>query len=194
MLVIHPPDLNECKIDINQEIYFLNELSLEIFEKYTVNEYEIIKKLGHFTNDTYEPTKGVDTNFLKRRSNFMGIQMTAMTEISQGGRMINFENLHDAPYFLKNDTYDVTYSTKGSFYEILKYMEKKLNFTTKLYKRKVAAWGIPKVYPNGSIQISDGMVKDVAFGSLDMIVTGLVMLPERFFAIDYLQTIIAVEG
>ena len=108
--------------------------------------------------------------------------------------MINFKNLQNAPYFLNNDTYDVTYSTKGSFYEILKHMEKKLNFTTKLYKRKVAAWGIPKVYSNGSIQISDGMVKDVAFGSMDMIVTGLVMLPERFFAIDYLQTIIAVEG
>ena len=186
--------MKECKFDINQEIYFLNKVSLEIFEKYTINEYDIIKKLGHFVNDTYESIKEIESNFLKRRSDFMGIQLTAMTEISQGGRMINFENLQDAPYFLNNDTYDVTYSTKGSFYEILKHMEKKLNFTTKLYKRKVAAWGIPKIYPNGSIQISDGMVKDVAFGSLDMIATGLVMLPERFFAIDYLQTIIAVEG
>ena len=38
------------------------------------------------------------------------------------------------------------------------------------------------------------MVKDVAYGAVDMIVTGLDMLPERFFVIDYLQTIIAVEG
>ena len=70
----------------------------------------------------------------------------------QGGG-IQINDIHKAPYFPANKTYDVTSLTQGPYYEILKQMEKKLNFTTRLYKRKKRGWGIPIQYPNGTIYV-----------------------------------------
>ena len=66
-------------------------------------------------------------------------------------------------------------------------MEKRLNFTTRLYKKKIRGWGIPTLLPNGSIHISDGMIKDVISGKADIIVTPVFLLPQRLLVIDYLS-------
>ena len=89
---------------------------------------------------------------------------------------MDIENLSDAPYFSSNQTYNVSNHTKGPFFDILKHLEKKFNFTTQLYKRKVVGWGSPVITPNGSIQISDGVIKDVMTESADMIVASLNIL------------------
>ena len=51
----------------------------------------------------------------------------------------------------------------GTGHQILKHLEKSLNFTSKLYKRKIEAWGTPEAFLNGSVEISDGMVKGYIF-------------------------------
>ena len=57
----------------------------------------------------------------------------------------NIENHENAPFFKSNDTYDVTnHVFGGSGYEIWKSLQSDLNFTSKLYKRKEAKYGIPK--------------------------------------------------
>ena len=66
-------------------------------------------------------------------------------------------------------------------------MEKRLNFTTRLYKKKIRGWGIPTLLPNGSIHISDGMIKDVISGKADIIVTPVFLLPQRLLVLDYLS-------
>jgi hypothetical protein len=43
-------------ISINQQIYFLTS-SLEVFEQYIINEHTILKKMGHYSNNTYVPQK-----------------------------------------------------------------------------------------------------------------------------------------
>ena len=77
----------------------------------------------------------------------------------------------------------------GSGHEILKHLEKSLNFTSKLYKRRIEAWGTPEVYPNGSIEISDGMVRDLMPGKADMIVAHMDIIHSRKLIIDFLHPI-----
>ena len=67
------------EININQQIYFLT-LSLNIYEKYTVNQQIIVEKLGFFVNDTYFDVTGIENNsFLRRRQNFHGLRIPAFT-------------------------------------------------------------------------------------------------------------------
>ena len=97
----------------------------------------------------------------------------ALTDDWQG---IKLGNLDKAPYIPSNDTYDVTNFIKGPLYDVLKSLEATLNFTTKIYKRRLGGWGIPKIYPNKSVEVSPGMVKDLMQGSADIIVTTLTIL------------------
>ena len=43
-------------------------------------------------------------------------------------------------------------NTQGSLYEISKTLEKRLNFTTKVYKRRSEGLGVPMVYSNGQME------------------------------------------
>ena len=47
-------------------------------------------------------------------------------------------------------------------------------------------WGVPIQHPNGSISVPDGIIKDGMDGLADILLTRLVMMPERYLAIDYL--------
>ena len=73
-------------ININQQIYFLVEKSLFIYEKYIINDQIILKKLGKFIGNVYHADDHIEINFVKRRSNFHGLNLIAMTERSLAGK------------------------------------------------------------------------------------------------------------
>ena len=119
--------LNNENVEINQQIYFLTS-SLELHEMYTVNGHVITKKLVYFVGNLLIPIDSIEQNLLKRRKNFHGFQMIGMTDTIPSAIQINIEN---ATYFSSNQTYDVTNSMQGSYYDIWKNLEIVLNFTTK---------------------------------------------------------------
>ena len=119
-------------IGINQEIYFLNP-SFEVYEKYTVNNHIIVRKLGFFVNKHFIPNKDFKENTLKRRANFYGVELVALTEKWLPG--LDIRNLESAKYDETKERYEVTNLVSGPFHDVLKILEKSLNFTTKLYKR-----------------------------------------------------------
>ena len=175
------------KININQQIYILN-FGLQLLEKYVINNQVIERKLGHFVGKSYVPEELIEESFLKRRMNFNGSTIIALTEKEQ--TTIILENLDKAPFFLSNQTYDVTNFVCGSFYDIWKRLEEQLNFTTKLYKRKDGKWGVPNLLSNGSLVIPNGIVRDVMTSQADIALASLSMLYNRYLAIDFLHPIV----
>ena len=166
----------EYGISINQQFYFLTP-KLKLYEKYEVNNISVSQLLGHFENHTYLPKNGVEHNFMKQRNDFHGLELVGLSEISKDTYI---KDLNEAKYYSSNDTYDVTSNTYGPFYEILRHLQKTLNFTTALYKRKKRGWGTPNLYSNGSLKaIDDGMVKDLMLGKADLIMASLSILYSR---------------
>ena len=70
---------------------------------------------------------------MKRRTNFYGVELVALTEKWLPG--LDISNIENAKYDEKKERYEVTNLVSGPFYDVLKILEKSLNFTTKLYKR-----------------------------------------------------------
>ena len=102
----------------------------------------------------------------------------------------NIGNLENAPYYQSNDTYDVTnHVFGGSGYEIWKTLQSDLNFTSSLYKRKEAKYGIPMKLKNGSLQISDGYLNDIYRGKADVFARQFTIMYDRHLFIDFLQPI-----
>ena len=170
------------KINIDQQIYFLTSLGL--YEKYKINNELIQQKVGCFVDGIYIPEESIEQNFLKRRQNFHGTQLIALA--GEYRNYIKVENLKNAPYFPSNETYDVTNFVHGSMFDIWMILQKNLNFTTKIYTRKDDKWGVPIQHPNGSISVPDGIIKDAMEGSADVLLAYLVIMYDRYLAIDYL--------
>ena len=122
------------KINIDQQIYFLTQ-SLDLYEKYTINNELVRQKLGHFVDGIYIPEEFIEENFWKRRGNFHGSELIALT--NEDGDNIKIETLKNVPYFPSNQTYDVTGLVQGSFLDIWRTLQNNLNFTTKIYKIRI---------------------------------------------------------
>ena len=131
----------------------------------------------------------MEQNFYKRRNNFHGSNLIVLTEPYYGIDFDMLEVVKTAVYFPSNDTFDVTDYAKGPGYEILKHLENSLNFSTKSYKRRSGGWGTPTIFPNGSVDLEEGMIKDVIFGKADMIVSHLDITYSRQIVIDFLPQI-----
>ena len=74
-----------------------------------------------------------------------------LTEIEEPAIHFPHDFVSNATYFPNNDTYDMTNIVDGIYIDMLNSMEKVLNFSTKLYKRKDGQWTPPKTLPNGTI-------------------------------------------
>ena len=170
-------------INIDQQIYFLTP-SLDLYEKYTINNELIEQQLGHFAGGMYIPKESIEQNFLKRRKNFHSSKLIALT--LESGTSIKIDNHKNAPYFSSNETYDVTGLVQGATFDIWMILQNNLNFTTKIYSRMDDKWGVPNLHPNGSISVPDGIIKDGMDGSADILLARLAMMSERYLAIDYL--------
>ena len=182
--------LGNENVEINQQIYFLTS-SLELHETYTVNGHVVTNKLAYFVGNLLIPIDSIEQNLWKRRKDFHGFQMISMTDTIPSAIQINIEN---AIYFPTNQTYDVTNSMQGSYYDIWKSLEIVLNFTTKIYKRKERNWGVPNQLSNGTIELSDGMIKDVMLGKAHVLMSAASILHARYLVIDYLQPIMRRDG
>ena len=183
-------DQNE-EINIDQQIYFLTS-SLNLYEKYTINNILIKQKLGHFVGSFYTPEEAIEQNFQKRRHNFHGFKLIAL--IGEEGNYITIESFKNAPYFPSNQTYDVTGLVEGPILNIWMTLEKKLNFTTEMYTRKDKKWGVPTQHPNGSISVPDGHLKDIMVGSADIFLTSLAITYNRYLVVDYLVPVISFSN
>ena len=78
-------------------------------------------------------------------------------------------DLTTATFDEKSQTYDVTKSVTGLYHEMFLEMQKMLNFTSTLYKRKDGEWGPTTVFKNGTI-LTGGIVESLTSGFAEMIV------------------------
>ena len=70
------------KVEIDQMIYFYKMSSEEIFETYFINNKHIKRKLGDVNSNNFLWEKDIQTSFIKRRSNFHGLELKGMVEFS----------------------------------------------------------------------------------------------------------------
>ena len=175
------------KFKINKQVYLLNN-EFEVFESYYIKDRNMTGKLGQFIDSKYIPEVNIEQDFLKRRSNFQGVQFTALTE--SNGVKDKMENLENCPFDIIEDRYDVTCCLdRGVGYHILMELQKSLNFTTRIFKRRSVGWGVPKLLENGTISLKPGMVKDVMEEKAEMIAAELAMISERFLVLDFLMDV-----
>ena len=183
-------DLLTVNVSIGEEVYFLDKNTFKIYEAYVINNVHIKRYLGQFNQINkrialFSPSYDFVDSFLDRRGDFQGIQLIVMTE--QWLKYIWLpDNFADqSTYFPENETYDVTNIVSGSYKNALSYLEKALNFSTKLYKRKDGVWGMPKIMSNGSTHLN-GMLKSITESHIDMIGASLSILQLRLNYVDYL--------
>ena len=182
--------IQTIEVMIDKKYLFLIHTTNEVYEAYRINNITIKQKLGHLrqSDGSFVWREDIENDFIKRRSDFHGITLKAMTEVS--GNEIAFDSryLQDAPYFSDNETYEMTNFALGIYIDILKELQNELNFSSNIYKRKVLAWGF--VYPqeNGSL-IATGIVGDLFYEKVDLIVAPLAILYRRALYIDYLLPI-----
>ena len=158
--------INDLPTKINQDIKFVDMQTWKVYEHYKINKRTIKNQLGFF-NNAFQYVPLINTTFVERRSDFQDYHMIAMTEVSPPFIHLN---LSSATYDETSDTFDVTKSVSGMYYEMFLIMQKHLNFTATLKKRKDGKWGPTTVLDNGTI-ITDGIVKSLTSGFGEMIVT-----------------------
>ena len=176
--------LTNLECGINQEVYLINVNTSEVFETYMVKDLKIERKLGDVDKDG-DLIWIEDSNMLKRRSNFQGTHLKAMTDVY--GDWIKFNNTFTtkAPFYTNSNTYEVTNYVSGILIDIMDIIKSELNFTIDYYLRKDRQWGNVAIHPNGTYGGS-GMVPDVFFERVDILVGTLSLTTYRFPFVDYL--------
>ena len=190
--ILQEKEFSHINLPLDSEIYFIDETTLKLYETYTVNNIHTAILLGQFLIQDeviFINSNNLNPSFIKRRGNFQGVHLTAVTEqiLSMMELPKNFE--FKANYFPNNQTYDVTNIVKGSGVDLLHSLENLLNFTTRLYKRKDGKWGLSKKIENGTY-IPTGMLENLNDGSADFGWAGLSMTVGRLRHVDYLPVII----
>ena len=99
---------------IDKNVFLIKVSSMETFEVYSINGNQVIRKLGSF-NEVYKFVwaNEINRNFIQRRSNFLGLQLKAVTEKQGNDLILDSRYKNDAPYFANNDTYWVNGYTSG---------------------------------------------------------------------------------
>ena len=187
-------NLKDLKILINQQILFYFDDTQELFEAYTINDSNIVRRLGFVSNETWlQWDKDVNPNFVRRRSNFQGVSLKAMTEFRGNLINANASFLTDAPYFPQNETYLLNGFTYGIYHDVLNVLQDHLNFSTQLFKRKDGAWGM--VYPqdDGTFK-TVGFVGDLFLKKADFAIASLIILEDRAQFVDYLPAMGLYQG
>ena len=187
-------NLKDLKILIHQQILFYFDDTQELFEAYTINDSNIVRRLGFVSNESwFQWDKDVNPNFIQRRSNFQGVSLKAMTEFR--GNLINANTsfLTDAPYFPENETYLLNGFTYGIYHDVLNVLQDHLNFSTQLFKRKDGAWGM--VYPqdDGTFR-TVGFIGDLFLKKADFAIASVIILKDRAQFVDYLPAMGLYQG
>ena len=194
-------DLMEVELGIGCEVLFLDWVSNKVFESYTINKIHITRYLGQFNQNSAGETIFVSSqdyipNMENRRGNFYGLQLTGGI-MEMPGEIGNNSNIVG---FLPNiDTYDITklitnpahYNKFWNIFEvkILKLMEARFNFTSKLLLRKDRKVGTLHISSNGSTKIGEGLIQNLVEGSLEFIWDYWHTTPIRQQFVGFLPTI-----
>ena len=196
-------DLKEVEVSIGSEVIFLDRVSLKVYESYTINKIHITRYLGQFQaknsskeETTFIPSKDYISNMENRRENFYGIELTgAIYHMAEDPG--NYSNL--VKFFPNNDTYDITRLVNNPEYyfhntflmKLLKIMESKFNFTSKLFYRRDEKIGSPHILSNGSTVIGEGVFQNLVEGSIEFVWAPFGILPIRLPFVDFLPTIMS---
>ena len=177
--------MQNLKVEIDTKLYVIKRSTFEVFETYCINSVTVQEKLGILIDGLMKWAKNIEKSFSLRRSNFHGKQIIAMTE--ETGVSIMFDPLYkkQAQFIPENNTYLVNGFVSGVNYDILIYLEKELNFSTRLYKRKDGEWGYVSKQQNETYS-AFGMVGNLYYQEADMIVADLTMTLHRTPYIDFL--------
>ena len=190
-------ELRHINLSLDAEVYFVDHITFNTYEAYTINNKNITRHLGQFTRKfdlvSFNQAKNVDSSFIKRRGNFNGIELKGMTERSVPLVHIPKGFEYKANYFENNQTYDVTDLASGTYINLLKSLENLYNFTTRLYKRKDDGWGSPRRLQNGTV-VASGMVRDILDGSVGFGWTGFSLTVNRSQFLDFLPVINAFSA
>ena len=180
----------KMKVAINQRMFFLSTDRKTIAEMYRIGDQEVRRILGHLDTDNnsigYQAVKNLDS-FTERRSNFMGKELDAMTD--QQAPFLVIDKEKEMKQLEKgwigsegNQVRDVSNETmSGYFYTVLKCLEKRLNFTAKLWMRKDGNFGRPY---NGTW---NGMIGNIVRAEADFIVASVTETAKCFEAVDFLH-------
>ena len=163
--IVNETELINLNLSIGNEVYFLDSSSWKIFETYSINKIQVSRCLGQFRmqqNKNYIDfinSKTYSQSMEERRGNFHGILLKGITDAEEPNINFPLDDLDSiTKYFPNNDTYEMSYDIiSGSYIDILHSIEKNLNFSTKLYKRKDGGWGTPKKLPNGTVAFKAGV-------------------------------------
>ena len=158
--------IGELPTKINQDISFVDMQTWKVYEHYKINKRTVKNQLGFF-NSAFQYVPIIIKSFVERRSNFQEYHMIAMTEDTPPFILLD---LSSATYDETSDTFDVTKSVSGMYYEMFLIMQKRLNFTATLRKRKDGKWGPTTVLANGTI-ITEGIAKSLTSGFGEMVVS-----------------------
>ena len=150
---------------IDQDFKFVDMQTWRVFEHYGITKKNIKNELGFF-DESFNYVSKIKQTFAERRSNFQGYHMKAMVEESLP---FNTIDLSSSDLDTATQTYDVTNSVEGMFYDIFLVMQEYLNFTSTLHKRSDGKWGPIVILPNGTIQ-AEGIIQSVTSGFAEMIV------------------------
>ena len=119
-------------------------------------------------------------------TDFQGITLTAMTHAYSPAIMLHDNYTKTSMYFPENDTYEVTNQVYGLYFDILQSLQKELNFTTKLYKRKDKVLGFPTKSKNGSL-VPNGALENMYEKSADFILASMFIHADRAHFVDFLD-------
>ena len=167
-------DLNGVDVLVGEEIYFLDSNTLKLYEAYEINQIHVIRYLGYIyeaknnTNAEFVQADDFVDSLVERRGNFHGLQLIGMLEKFSPDIYFPDNISKNVLYDSKNDAYDLTNLARGTYIDVLNQLERSLNFTTKLLKRKDGKWGMPYTMSNGSV-FFDGMLQSVVEGPANLI-------------------------
>ena len=162
--------IDNITIEINQDIRIVDTKAWKVYEQYTINKNIFRKLLGYF-DGSFDYIQIIKLPFIERRSSLNGYHLKAITEIERPFISID---LGGATYDEASQTYDVTKSVTGMFFDIFLEMQEYLNFTYTLHKRKDGKWGPTKILANGTI-IAGGIVESLTSGFAEMAATRFVV-------------------
>ena len=158
--------IDNIQTRIDQDIKFVDAETWKVYEHYTFNKKTIKRQLGFF-NDPFDYVPIVQLAFEDRRSDLNGYNIKAITESLQPYVSID---LASSTFDEASQTYDVTKSVTGMFYDIFLNMQEYLNFTFTLHKRKDGKWGPTEILANGTI-VTAGIIESVTSGFAEMCAT-----------------------
>ena len=184
--------MTNVNFNLDKRVYFYDTISNDLFEAYAVNGKKISRKLGKVIQNKFIWDPNSNSNFEKRRSNFQGIHLTAMTEREGTDLILDEEYSKKAPFFKSNQTYLVNDFMNGLYHDILLELQMQLNFSTSVFKRKVESWGFVYEEPNSTFRVT-GMVGDLFSKKVDLVIAPLTMIIERAIYVDFMPPLTPYE-